>query len=179
VLQRTRQKPRAAERDALLTAPSRRLQQSKTASPAPSLHHCAARDENLSPAACGSQAARAAGGGWCDARAKGCGVVACGGCCVAVCNITASYAKQVCRAKSRRPAGSHKRRLCLAPLRVNTATKSTSITCGEGQQNGAGDAPPLRLLLQGRCAVSFDAGAARYPHAPRSCAVALRATAPV
>jgi len=38
-------------------------------------------------------------------------------------------------------------------LRVNTSTKSTSITFGEGQQNGAGDASPLRLLLQGRCAV--------------------------
>jgi len=29
-------------------------------------------------------------------------------------------------------------------------SKSTSITCGEGQQNGAGDAPPLRFLLHGR-----------------------------
>jgi len=37
VLQRTRQQPRAAEREAPCTAPSRRLQQSKTASPAPSL----------------------------------------------------------------------------------------------------------------------------------------------
>ena len=35
-------------------------------------------------------------------------------------------------------------------LRVNTATRSTSITCGEGQQNGAGGASPLRLLLHGR-----------------------------
>ena len=51
-------------------------------------------------------------------------------------------------------------------LRVNTSTKSTSITFGEGQQNGAGDASPLRLLLQGRCAVLFYAGAARYPHTP-------------
>jgi len=29
-------------------------------------------------------------------------------------------------------------------------SKSTSITCGEGQQNGAGVAPPLRFLLLGR-----------------------------
>ena len=35
-------------------------------------------------------------------------------------------------------------------LRVNIATRSTSITCGEGQQNGAGESSPLRLLLLGR-----------------------------
>ena len=35
-------------------------------------------------------------------------------------------------------------------LRVNTATRSTSITSGEGQQNGAGRASPLRFLLHGR-----------------------------
>lgn len=35
-------------------------------------------------------------------------------------------------------------------LRVNTATRSTSITSGEGQQNGAGSASPLRFLLHGR-----------------------------
>jgi len=29
-------------------------------------------------------------------------------------------------------------------------SKSNSITCGEGQQNGADDSPPLRLLLRGR-----------------------------
>ncbi len=29
-------------------------------------------------------------------------------------------------------------------------SRSTSITCGEGQQNGAGVASPLRLLLRGR-----------------------------
>ena len=49
-----------------------------------------------------------------------------------------------------RPSGSHKRPLSLAPLPVNTATRSTSITSGEGQQNGAGEASPLRLLLLGR-----------------------------
>ena len=94
----------------------------------PPLHHCAARDETPSPAACASQADRAAGGGKCSARAKGCGVVACGGCCVAACNITASYAKRMRRANPARPQGSHKRPLCLAPFRVNTATRSTSIT---------------------------------------------------
>jgi hypothetical protein len=74
-------------------------------------------------------------------------------------------------------------------LRVNTSTKSTSITFGEGQQNGAGEASPLRLLLQGRCACCgclwcgrcaaylfvvlcgkprhrFMRGQLRYPHAP-------------
>ena len=70
--------------------------------------------------------------------------------------------------KAARPAGSHKRPLCRAPLRVNPATRSTSIPCGEGQQNGAGDASPLRLLLRGRCAVLVDAGAARSPHPCRA-----------
>ncbi len=64
---------------------------------------------------------------------------------------------------------------------------------GGGQQNGAVDAPPLRLLLRGRCAgcclrcgryavcvcgvvrqaaPSFDAGEAALPPHPRLCAVA-------
>ena len=32
-------------------------------------------------------------------------------------------------------------------LRVNTATRSASISSGEGQQNGVGVASPLRFLL--------------------------------
>ena len=35
-------------------------------------------------------------------------------------------------------------------LWVNTATRSNSITSGEGQQNWAGNASPLRFLLRGR-----------------------------
>jgi len=34
-------------------------------------------------------------------------------------------------------------------INAATSSRSTSITCGEGQQNGAGDAPSLRLLLLG------------------------------
>jgi len=66
-------------------------------------------------------------------------------------------------------------------LRVNAATRSrsTSITFSEGQQNGAGVAPPLRFLLHGRaglclvllwslrglCGGRFPANA---PHPPSS-----------
>ncbi len=59
-------------------------------------------------------------------------------------------------------------------LRVNTSTKSTSITFGEGQQNGAGDASPLRLLLQGRYAVSVVCGVV----AARCCGGRFPASAP-
>jgi len=53
----------------------------------------------------------------------------------------------------------HNNLLCLAPFRQIPPhkSKSTSITCGEGQQNGAGVAPPLRFLLRGRCAGLFTA----------------------
>jgi len=41
-------------------------------------------------------------------------------------------------------------------------SKSTSITCGEGQQNGADDSPPLRLLLLGRLRRFVGCGSAFY-----------------
>ena len=51
-------------------------------------------------------------------------------------------------------------------LRINPATRSTSITFGEGQQNRAGEASPLRLLLQGRCAVLCGGGFPLTPPHP-------------
>ncbi len=43
----------------------------------------------------------------------------------------------------------------MPPHKSKSTSTSTSITCGEGQQNGAGVAPPLRLLLRGRAGLCF------------------------
>lgn len=63
-------------------------------------------------------------------------------------------------------------------LRVNTATSSKSITCGEGQQNGAGKSPPLRLLLLGRCAFCFLSPARPACRAARGRAALLLSRSP-
>ncbi len=58
---------------------------------------------------------------------------------VAVCNITASYAKRHAGHETARPSGSHKKRLCLAPWRVKTATRQTIAPLppvGEGRKTG-------------------------------------------
>jgi hypothetical protein len=61
-------------------------------------------------------------------------------------------------------------------LRVNTATILPQSPAGGGQQNGAGDASPLRLLLRGAARVSSVVwslrgvvvmrGQLRSPHTP-------------
>jgi hypothetical protein len=75
----------------------------------------------------------------------------------------------------------------LVALRLVVASVLPLSPAGGGQQNGAGDAPPLRLLLRGRCARwlfvvlcgkprhCLMRGKLRYPHTPRSCAVARTA----
>jgi len=76
------------------------------------------------------------------------GVVGCAGCCVAASNITASYASAAHRCA---PSGRIRGRYVLRPSgKCRHKSRSTSITSGEGQQNGAGVSSPLRLLLLGQ-----------------------------
>ena len=54
-------------------------------------------------------------------------------------------------------------------LRVNTATRSTSITSGEWQQNGAGVSSPLRFLLHGRAGLCLLLAPALFPASQNPC----------